>query len=148
MSKSSSNIAFALSVENNRGALTETLNDGYPSYAPVKYRILSYLVGVLFKIIPQAVRTIHVIHRLIEMANSVVCSGYFSHCTHCKLQFLLFYFSLFIVECCNISSCCLFYLYIFKYYSYYWPFLHQKTHYPSGRTWANIRYCSGYSSLV
>ena len=29
-----------------------------------------------------------------------------------------------------------------------WPFLYYRKHYPSGRTWAKIRYSSGYSSLV
>ena len=68
MSVSSSNIAFAyifcLEVQNNRGASTETLNDDYPSNVPVKSRILSSLVGALFKVIPQAVRTIPVIHHI------------------------------------------------------------------------------------
>ena len=30
----------------------------------------------------------------------------------------------------------------------HWPFLYQRTHYPSGRTWANICCSSGYASLV
>ena len=29
-----------------------------------------------------------------------------------------------------------------------WPFLYWRTHYPSRRTWANIRCSSGYASLV
>ena len=34
------------------------------------------------------------------------------------------------------------------YYRTHWPSLHWRTHYSSGRTWVNIRYSSGYSSLV
>ena len=70
-------------VQNNRGASTETL--WLLVISACYIRTLIPLRSAPFQIIPQAVRTIPVICRHNEMANSVVCSSYFIHCAHCKL---------------------------------------------------------------